>query len=171
MDIEQFKSVVLPLQNQFYRYAFWLTKDSDDAEDLAQETMIRMWNMGAKLGKYQNFLALGNRITKNLFIDNQRKRSRETALADDLEIIDNHSASDLQLMLSEGERTISELIERLSPVQQEILYLRNVEQKSIKEIAEIVRMKPNTIEVTLSRLRRNLREQYLKIQNYENRGS
>jgi len=89
----------------------------------------------------------------NLRIVHNNYEDKQTALEEQVETTDELSI-------------VEKLIQRLPEQQQLIIQLREVEQKDYAEIAEILDMNETAIRVNLSRARKKLREDMLKIQDY-----
>jgi RNA polymerase sigma-70 factor (ECF subfamily) len=105
---------------QLRRYAVSLTRDSDSADDLVQETLIRAMShleLLAQLKDYQRRAWL-RRVLKNLFIDEQRTRQRQQCLMAQL-IQENPEVS-----YSPPELMSSGAFERVPPRYRELIYQR-----------------------------------------------
>ena len=61
-----FRNDVLPLKNTLYRLALRITLDSADAEDIVQETLIKVWNRRAQWEEIENIEAFCLTICRNL---------------------------------------------------------------------------------------------------------
>ena len=73
---EEFKKEALPHIGLLYNYAYKMTGNSDDADDLLQETYLRAYRFFHKFEKGTNCKAWLFRIMKNLFINNYRKNQK-----------------------------------------------------------------------------------------------
>ena len=69
MSLEAFKSRVLPAKDKMYRFAQRLLKDDEEAKDIVQEAMIRVWNKRDEMHTYLNMEAWCMRIVRNLSLD------------------------------------------------------------------------------------------------------
>ena len=77
---EEFKKEALPHINLLHNYAYKMTGNQLDADDLLQETYLRAFRFFHKFEKGTNCKAWLFRIMKNLFINNYRKKSSITCL-------------------------------------------------------------------------------------------
>jgi len=75
------------------------------------------------------------------------------------ETIDVHS----QIELSEAATQVKTLINQLPDVQRQIMHLRDIEQLEYEEIAELTGLQLNAIRVNLSRARKKVRNEFLKL--------
>src|SRR5262245_3138908 len=79
MDLETFQTLVFPVKNKLYRFAFRLLGSAEDAQDVVQEVFIKVWNGREQLGDINNVEAWCMRITKNLSLDRLRQAQRRPA--------------------------------------------------------------------------------------------
>jgi RNA polymerase sigma factor (sigma-70 family) len=163
MTREEFKSAIVPLQQPFYRLARWLMNNDEDAEDISQEIILRLWKMRDRLSGYNNVKAFGLKMTRNLCLDHLKKKSRNS-----VEFQASHekgySIDENRLEASDNLSLVKQLIRQLPESQQLVLQLRGVEELEIDEIAEVTDMTANNVRVVLSRARKKLKEQYEKYQ-------
>lgn len=73
MTERQFNRVWVPLQERFYRVAYHLLEDREDALDAVQDLYVKLWNMRDVLDLVQNPASYGCLMTRNLCIDHIRK--------------------------------------------------------------------------------------------------
>jgi RNA polymerase sigma-70 factor (ECF subfamily) len=158
------------VKNKVYRLALTLMKHREDAQDIAQEAMMRIWDHREKMQEIRNLEAYAMTITKNLSLDrikvNKTKRMVEldetNAGVETLTPFSSVSFANLRdLML--------QLFSTLPEQQRMIIHLRDIEHYSYEEIESITGLTVNTIRVNLSRARKNVRSSYKKIKSYENR--
>src|SRR5678816_2770889 len=76
MNLDDFQTRVLPAKNKLFRFALRLLGSTEEAKDVVQETMIKVWN-GRDMAEVQNMEAWCMRITKNLSLDKLRSRQRK----------------------------------------------------------------------------------------------
>ena len=69
MTTEDFYHTIIPLRDDLLRYAVSLTASSDDADDLAQETLLRLWDMRERLDAGDNLRAMAVTMLRNRFCD------------------------------------------------------------------------------------------------------
>lgn len=169
MEITAFKQLILPAKDRLFRVALSLLKDSEEANDILQEAMLRLWNLRHTLPEYKSPEALALKVTRNLCLDrlkskNYLNRAGQTEIPDyGSEAVTPHR----QLELTDSSRLMRQLFSSLPEQQQTIIRLRDVEDMSYEEIEDITGLSINTIRVNLSRARKTVREKYIKINNYE----
>jgi len=76
-DRAQFESLIRPLLDSMYRTALRMTKNSDDAEDLVQETCLKAFRYFDRFEDGSNLKAWLFKILTNLFINRYRKKAKE----------------------------------------------------------------------------------------------
>ena len=76
MNLEAFQNRVLPSKNKLFRFAFRMLGSSEEAKDVVQEVLIKVWNGREQMAEVQNMEAWCMRITKNLSLDKLRSRQR-----------------------------------------------------------------------------------------------
>ncbi len=124
----------------------------DDAEDVVQDALLRLWQMVGELR--QPFDALALRLTRNLCIDMLRQRKPTVMLTDSSETGETDSDERIERMMA--------VISTLPTLQQTILRLRHLEGMEMNEIADLIGSSEVAIRKALSRARQAVRQIYLK---------
>lgn len=152
-------------KNRIFGYSIYMLKDKDDAEDAAQEALIRIWE---NLDKF-NLMAAKTwilRTTHNICIDKLRRRKREfdntISINENIEetIGDESSTNNpftntyLRMMNNKINEHIEELPENLKSV----FVLYEVQGFKYKEISKILDIPINSVKVYLLRARKKLQE-------------
>ncbi len=169
MDAQEFKQRVFPSRDRLYRMARLLLGSREEAEDALQDVLLKLWDNRQSLTGYRSVEALAMRMTKNQCLN--RLKSPQYRRGPDAYAVEVGSAElppDRSLEVHDSLRLMQRLVESLPPQQQLVLHLRNVEGYSYEEIEEITGMTVNAIRVNLSRARHQLKEQFSRIDNYEN---
>jgi RNA polymerase sigma-70 factor (ECF subfamily) len=158
----------MPAKNKLFRFALRFLGNEDEAKDVVQEVLIKVWNGREKMNEVQNWEAWCMRITKNLSLDRLRSLSRKQTqpIESVFDIrqpdLTPHENSELQ----ESMRSISILIAALPEKQRQVIHLRDVEGYSYNEICEILELDMNQVKVNLFRARSAVREKLMKINAY-----
>ena len=163
MELETFKSTVLPLRDKLLKYSVKLTDDGADAEDIVQEAFLKLWYIRDRLDGYQSVEALSVQVVKNLCLDKLRSKrmdrmpeNSESILADTVtpeQLLEQHDAAAI----------IGRLIQQLPTLQQCIIRMKDVEGYELCEIAQITGTQIESVRVNLSRARKKVREQFLML--------
>ena len=131
--------------------------DSEEAEDIAQEVMIRLWQMHDVLEKYQSIEAIVTIAARHLLRDHQRRRTTETLNETTLISIGNSPQETLEM--KEDEQWLTEKLRQLPTTQRTLLYMRQVERRSHEEIASLLGIEKTSVSTLLARARRTLLEE------------
>jgi RNA polymerase sigma-70 factor (ECF subfamily) len=161
MNPERFKAEVLPVREKLFHIARNILEEEQDAEDIVQEVLLKLWHLRDSLDKYESITAFATTMTKNSCIDLLRTRNRYHSLNDSFNeqiSIDNPY---LQLERENTEEVLKEIIGTLPPLQQLIIKMKDIEEYEVDEIAEITGVQPEAIRVNLSRARKKVREIYI----------
>lgn len=154
-----FEDLALPLFDQLYNFARWLTQDAVEAEDLVQETYAKALRGFSAFQAGTNFRAWMYRILRNSFLSS-RTGLKTTVVFDeeDHETIPVGSATPESLLLEQASReSVQQALEELPVRFREILLLCEVEEMSYQEIAEALAIPAGTVMSRLSRARKALR--------------
>ena len=155
-----FRNDILPLKDKLYRLALRITLDSAEAEDIVQDTMIRVWNKRDEWAQFNSIEAFCLTVARNLAIDRSQKSE-----AQNIELSDG-STPERQLERSEQMDLVRKLINELPEKQRTIIQLRDIEEKSYKEIADVMQLTEDQVKVTLFRARQRIKAKYNEIQSY-----
>ena len=146
-------------QNRLYRYLLFLTGNPALAEDLFQETWIRVMERGHQYNAKCKFESWLFAIARNLVIDASRRK--KMASLEDLgnpeseqpyDPPDDQAVSALQLLVArENEQAIQVSLLNIAPYYREVLLLRFHEELSLEEIAEVLSTPISTVKSRLYR--------------------
>jgi RNA polymerase sigma-70 factor (family 1) len=159
MKSSEFKLMVMPYSSRLYRMAYRLMNSREEAEDIVQEVYVKLWGMRNDLGKYNSIEALCVRITRNLCLDQLRRR-KVNYDAMKMEKLKEESFPETpseSLEKKENADLLHTLIAALPEPQRSLVHLRHLEGKEYEEIAEMVNMNVNAIRVSISRARKQMR--------------
>ena len=162
-----FRNVILPLKDKLFRLALRITFDRAEAEDVVQDTMIRVWNKREEWTQFGSIEAYCLTVAKNLAIDrSQKKEAQNVELTPEMEEESEISGPYDQLVNNERMSIIHRLINELPEKQRLIMQLRDIEGESYKEIAKILNLTEEQVKVNLFRARQKVKQRYLEIDEY-----
>lgn len=168
MELQEFKSKVLPLKDRLFRIALGMLKSTEEAEDTLQDVMVKLWDKRERLSSYNSIDALAVTITKNQCFDRLKSKKHKNQIdVQDMELDSGFLSPHKQLELNESMQVMMRAFEGLPEQQRLIITLRDVEGFGYEEIAEQTGLEVNNIRVGLSRARKAARVAYLKVTNYE----
>ncbi len=163
MSPEKFKAEVLPLREKLFRIACKMLEEELDAEDAVQEVFLRLWHTRDTLDRYDSIPAFATVVTKNICIDRIRVRHREEPIGDSYIQQSAYDNPHTILEQSDTENLISRIIDQLPPLQRMIIQMKDVEEMETDEIASLTGTNVEAVRMNLSRARKKVREQYLKL--------
>ena len=141
-------------RNRVFAYILMITKDKDLADDLFQDTFIKVVKTirGGSYNEEGKFLQWVMRIAHNLIIDHFRKSNRipvvDNSKNEDFNIFDTINIADKsieeQMITDQIHKDVRRLIEFLPDEQKEVLYMRHYAEMSFKDIAEVTDVSINT---------------------------
>lgn len=162
-----FRDDILPLKDKLFRLALRITFDRAEAEDVVQDTMIRVWNKREEWTQFGSIEAYCLTVAKNLAIDrSQKKEAQNVELTPEMEEESEISGPYDQLVNNERMSLIHRLINELPEKQRLIMQLRDIEGESYKEIAKILNLTEEQVKVNLFRARQKVKQRYLEIDEY-----
>lgn len=167
-----FKTKVLPVSKKVLRFATHFLKDEDDARDVVQDIFLKLWQKRKELDHVENWEAFAMRMTRNRCLDIIRAGRTVPMDADtDRQLkqvsVDVHS----KIELNEAASQVRHLISRLPEIQRQVMEMRDLQQLEYEEIAELTGLQINAIRVNLSRARKKVRDEYIKMNKDENNGN
>ena len=164
MSKETLTSTFTELRKGFLRLAMRFLPNKEDADDALQEAFFRLWKHADQIGSREEAEALTVVTVKNLCIDTLRRRNHLPTVELDENRDESISDSTAESMEKEERfRIVERIIElRLTPLQQQILHMKEYEGKKYNEIADILGMQEPAVRMQLSRARKEIRECYLK---------
>jgi RNA polymerase sigma-70 factor (ECF subfamily) len=167
MPARDFKTEVLPISNKLLRMARQILQNEEEAKDVLQDVFLKLWQKREELEKVDNLEAFAVRMIRNRCLDVIRSRrtvSMEVMKKNNKEEEDSSDTDYLEN--AEMSRLVKKIIGGLPELQRTVIQLRDIEQMEYEEIAKSTDMNVNTIRVNLSRARKKVRDEILKIQNY-----
>ncbi len=162
-----FRNDILPLKDKLYRLALRITLDTAEAEDVVQDTMIRVWNKREEWTQFDSIEAYCLTIVRNLAIDrSQRKDAQNVELTSETQQSPDTSTPYDQLVYEEDINIIHQLVQQLPEKQRVIFQLRDIEGKSYKEISQFLQITEEQVKVNLFRARQRIKQKYTEINDY-----
>src|SRR5688500_17264031 len=159
-DSEAFATLFQQYFQAVYNYAAALCNDPAEAEDLTQEAFIRAHTSLPQFGPPWNFRTWIFRMTRNLFLDELRKR-RPVISLDDATLVSAPMPSPESLaMLNDVAGRVRQTLNSLSTRNKEALVLREIHGLSYAEIADVLETTPDYTKTLLARSRAQFQEAY-----------
>jgi RNA polymerase sigma-70 factor, ECF subfamily len=158
-----FEELAMPQFDSLYNFARWIARDSNDAEDLVQETYLKALRSFASFRPGTNFRAWMFRILRNTFLSSRKKYERRMIDAleseeDEPELAVVRETPETILLNRSNLQRMERAIDDLPAHYRETLLLCEVEEMSYQQIAEILSIPIGTVMSRLARARKAVRE-------------
>src|SRR6266511_5354881 len=130
-----------------YRYVYYRVRDDAEAEDLTSDVFMKALRAIPRYEPRQAFLAWLYRIARNAVIDHVRRGGRQVSYEDALAHPEVHEVvePDTELLAMSDSATLRGALEKLTPLQQEVIVLRFLEGFSTLEIAKLIGKREGTV--------------------------
>lgn len=153
-----FEDLALPLFDQLYNFAHWLTQDAAEAEDLVQETYAKALRGFSSFQAGTNFRAWMYRILRNSFLSSRTGLKIMVAFDEEGHEPASDSPTPESLLIEQANREmVRQALSELAVPFREVLLLCEVEDMSYEEIAQTLAMPLGTVMSRLFRARKALR--------------
>ena len=160
-----FEQHILPAAQKMYRYAWSILRDEDNAHDVVQECLTKIWNKRNTLPTVNDHEAWAMRIVRNQCYDWVKSNTRMVINNQEDVRVEDRTA-DHDLIYQDQEAWLTETLETLPSTQREIFHLREIEACSYQEIAETLSISVNEVKVYLHRARGKVRSKMQQIESY-----
>lgn len=158
MPDTQFAELALPLFDQLYNFANWLTQDRAEAEDLVQETYTKALKGFAGFEIGTNFRAWMFRILRNTFLTSRTGLQSGNPVELEPEALESSDPSPEAILIANSNRDmVREALTEVAVPFREILLLCEVEEMGYGEIAQVLGIPIGTVMSRLHRARKALR--------------
>jgi RNA polymerase sigma-70 factor (ECF subfamily) len=164
---EAFEELAMPLFDALYNFAYWLTQNREDAEDLVQETYAKALKGFSSFQPGTNFRAWIYRILRNIFLTSRTGLKVNLTLSIDTEeneraLPTTDETPESILIERANQQWVQRAIEQLPVAFREVVLLCDVEEMSYQEIAETLSIPIGTVMSRLARARKAVRESLKK---------
>ena len=142
-----FTSLFHMYKHKLYAYIFRLTESEMLAEDIVQDVFMKLWNEHPSLNSIDNFGSYLFRMSKNQVINHFKRMAHETLIIAEIfhEKPLGHNETQDIISLKDVEKILAEILEKLPPQQKTVYYLSKEDGKTYEEIADLLKISPNTV--------------------------
>ena len=162
MEQKEFETLIRQIRPKLHTEALMLLTDSDEAEDVTQEAVLKLWTIREQLEAYRSVEALAVVMVRRLALS--RKRVATTIPLSDWQQTDTDSIdSPEDLLISQEEETkIIRMISTLPDAQQTVLRMKHIDGLETSEIARITGSSEEAIRQNLSRARKRILKMFMQ---------
>ena len=163
-DTKAFENLFQKYHKKLYAFLFHLLHSKEDAEEIVQETFIKIWEKRDDFIDGYSFDSFLFTIAKNAFLNQNRKKINQKVFEDHLNFLEEISSgrTDDYIIFKETKEIINSIIEGLPPRRKEIFLLRKIEGLSRNEIAEKLDISVLTVDNQLLKSNIYLKDQLKK---------
>lgn len=164
MNAQEFKQRFMPFHRLLYRVAFHLTGNVQDAEDLLQDTYLKLWQKRNDLRDEAITQAYLVTLMRNLLRDQQRLKHIDSSaeLKDELSPPDERSLEG-QIAAKDEASQLESLISQLPKRDEEIIRMHLMEERSYEEIEQDTGLSQGNIRIIVMRTKQKLKQQFIKL--------
>jgi len=157
MNAEQYEAVFYKMKDKLFRYALRFVKDRDSAEDVVQDVMHKLWQKREEADQIENLEAWLMVLTRNRSLDVLRKVKENHVSVDEAFSVSDKSPIPDKLMETADLMTLlNTCLSQLPEKQRSIFHLREIEQMSYEEIAQMTGFNLDDVKVSLFRARKHI---------------
>ena len=157
MENISFRTTVLPLSDRLYRLALRITMNKAEAEDVVQDTLLKVWECREDWNQINNLEAFAIATCRNRALDVVKRAGRDTENLDEMAHFSSQTPHE-QLEAREEISLVRRLMDSLPEVQRTIMLLRDIEGKTYQEIAQTLDISETQVNVYLHRARTKIKE-------------
>ena len=157
MTADHFQHHVLPFKRKLFVVAFRLVGQAQDAEDIVQDVMVRIWEQQQPLDTYNNIEAYLMTLVRNRSLDRIKYNKLRRGGEAEVDIVSTEPTPDATLERAEKHSNVHRLVRSLPESQREMLILRDFVGYSYTDISEITGLDLNRVKVGIHRARKALK--------------
>lgn len=163
-----FRHDVLPLKDMLYRLALRITQKHEEAQDIVQDTLIKVWNKKDDWESIDSIEAFSLTVCRNLALDRLKVKSSKNESLDNshLDTPDVSKTPYEQMQLKDRIELVKRMVDALPEKQRSCMQLRDFEGKSYKEISSILGISEDQVKVNIFRARQAIKQKYQQIDGY-----
>ena len=148
-----FQSLYESYASEVYRFAFWLSGDTAEAEDVTSETFIRAWTKSTTI-RTETLKAYLFTIARNIFLERRRKNNRQVILED---IYPDPAPGPDKVVESQLELVqVKHVLQTVPEIDRAAFVLRVQHELPYAEVARILGLSLSSAKVKVHRIRRKL---------------
>ncbi len=153
---------ILPLKNVLFRTALRITMNREEAEDIVQDTLLKLWERHEELSSVSNLESFAISAARNLALDRiALHQNKVITLNEELhDTADSSVSVHEQLVMGERTDMLHQLISQLPEKQRTALHLRDIEGKTYREIGEIMDISESDVKINIYRGRDFLKKNF-----------
>lgn len=163
-----FRNDILPMKNNLYRLALRITCNNAEAEDVVQDTLIKVWNRRERWDEIESMEAFCMTICRNLALDKIKKMGNQHDSLDDNQQDRLSALNNPYEEMNQKDRIqlVRRIVDELPEKQRTCIQLRDFEGKSYKEVAEIMLISEDQVKINIFRGRQTIKQRFKELDDY-----
>lgn len=161
MDYSEYEKIAPRLREKSLQISRMMGMNDDDALDVAQDVLLKLWQMRHELSRFRSLDALVAVCTRHRAVDLYRRNAHSASLVEVNDDLLTDSFTPLaELEIAETSRWLHEKIRSLPDKEHMVLMMRQVEKREYGEIARLLGIEETSARVLLARARKKLLQQF-----------
>lgn len=158
-----FRNDVLPLKNVLYRLALRITMNREEAEDVVQDTLMKVWDRRDSWQDIDSIEAFSLTVCRNIALDKTKRMARNDESLDGKDYEPKASAApapDERAEQRDMLDMVRRIVDSLPEKQKTCMQLRDFEGKSYKDIAKVLAISEEQVKVNIYRARQAVKQKF-----------
>jgi RNA polymerase sigma-70 factor (ECF subfamily) len=161
MTVDDFQIKAKKIRSKLIRIAEQSMSKKSDAEDIVQETLLRIWIAQQRWNTYENFEAVTVKTLKNCIIDYYRAHKTVHETIEDAAFLTATHTPYQQLEIKDQAKMLEKQIEQLPDLQRMIITLKDIKGYEMEDIAKITQSSIDSVRMNVSRARKKIRDYFM----------
>ena len=163
-----FRHDLLPLKDKIFRLALRITANRQDAEDLTQDTLLRVWTKREEMEAVNNLEAFCMTICRNLALDKLATKEHANLSLEQTETdtFDSRQTPEEQMEWKDRLEKVNRLLQALPEKMRTAIQLREIEEMTYQEAAAVMQITEEDFKVSLHRARKLIRQRFENIEKH-----
>lgn len=166
-SIEDFNFLYSVYADSLYSFSLKLVKSKSEAQDVVQDTFLKIWVKREDLSTEFSFKAYLYTIAKNKILTIFQKRVNEITIEEFREYVEENATVDVDMeqhiIAKDIKCNLYSIIAKLPPLQAKVFIMKTEEELSTQEISSLLDIPHQTIKNNLSKAMKSLRQELKKI--------
>ena len=161
MEQKEFETLIRGVRPRLYHEAFRQLQDKDEAEDVTQETVLKLWAMRQELNQYRSVEALAIVMARRIALTRKRKKTVSLTDWQKVDIAESNTPEATVISQEEEDRVLC-LMSKLPDAQKVVLRMKHLDGLETSEIARITGSSEEAIRQNLSRARKRILKTFMQ---------
>jgi RNA polymerase sigma-70 factor (ECF subfamily) len=169
MNPISFRNDVMTLKDRLFRLALRITLSKEDAEDVVQDTLVRIWRSMNEGVQIDNVEAFAMTICRNLALDHQARHEQRN-IRFDAQLHDrptNDRSPEEQLETADRMARLRAVVDELPEKQRTAFQLRDIDGRTYREIADVMGITESDVKVNIFRARKYIKNALTTLNDQE----